>query len=171
MYLKGVISPACVLALSARVIRTQENWHNFLAVTISRLNRLLITLVHRAGYTLEIMWPRNIKNGLWNFLYFCGIWSWHLRRREQSFYQLGHITIIKRHYNRELENAIDNTFIKILFSILIRWNALLCSFWIFIIYSLIFIFLIFRLLTISPVLKPFHIILSLYEYFTHRYLS
>ena len=37
-----------VLALPTSVIRSQEAWHNSLAVTISRLNRLQIILVHRA---------------------------------------------------------------------------------------------------------------------------
>ena len=32
------------------------------------LNQLLITLVHRVGCTLEIMWPRNIQN---DFEIFC----------------------------------------------------------------------------------------------------
>ena len=46
-------------------IRSQESWHNSLAVTISRLNQLLITLLHRVGCTLEIMWPRNFQNVFW----------------------------------------------------------------------------------------------------------
>ena len=88
-------SSAFVLSLLKSVIRSQETWHNSLAVTISRLNQLLITLVHRyAGCTLGIMWSGNIQNFFWKCLYFFGIWTRHLRRREQSLYQLGHITLI-----------------------------------------------------------------------------
>ena len=43
-----------------------ETWHNSIAVKISRLKQLL------------------------QCLYFDGFWTWHLRRREQSLYQLGH---------------------------------------------------------------------------------
>ena len=62
-------------------------------VTISRLNRLLITHVHCVWCTLEIMWPRNIQNSFWKCLCFSGIWTRHLRRRDRSLYQLGHTTL------------------------------------------------------------------------------
>ena len=40
-----------------------------LAVTISRSNQLLITLVHLdVGYIREIMWPRNIQNEMFVLL-------------------------------------------------------------------------------------------------------
>ena len=60
---------ALVLALLERVIRSQEIQHNSLAVIISLLNRLLITLVPlNVGCALEIIWPRKIQNG---FKYLC----------------------------------------------------------------------------------------------------
>ena len=54
--------PAFVFAFPTSVAsQGQDTWHNSLALTISRLNRLLITLVHGVGCTHEIMWTRNIQ--------------------------------------------------------------------------------------------------------------
>ena len=39
------------------------------------------------------MWPSSIKNGLWRFVCFSGIWTRHLQCREQSLYQLGHTAL------------------------------------------------------------------------------
>ena len=54
-----------VFALSASVIRSQETLHNSLEITIIQL---LIILVHRVGFTLEIMWSRNMQNGFEHFV-------------------------------------------------------------------------------------------------------
>ena len=77
-------------------------------VTISRLDRLLITLVHHVRCSLEIMWPRNIQNGFW--ILFCEIWTRHLRRREQSLYQLGHTTLWLRMYKHFCGKIIPSDF-------------------------------------------------------------
>ena len=48
-----------------------QSRHNSLAVTILRLNQILITLVHLDfGCTLDIMWPKNIQNGFKMFVLF-----------------------------------------------------------------------------------------------------
>ena len=80
------------LAVPKSVIRSQETWHNSLAVTILRLNQLYRMLTWDKAAEKYSKW-------FWffvKFLCFSRIWTRHLRRREA----FGHTTLAYGHFWR-----------------------------------------------------------------------
>ena len=77
-------------SLSGSVIRSQETWHN----SHSDYDFTVRPATNHSSSSWCWMHNWDIQNGLRECLFFSVIWTRHVRRREQSLYQLGHITLL-----------------------------------------------------------------------------